>query len=83
MAIASAEQKQSRKAILPVLRYWHCKFLWNLEEGPDCPMEHDVPINDYRARRGRLRRTWLCPESGLGFPSRKAFLEHDEGESWA
>lgn len=69
-------------AVKPVLVYWHCETYWPLEDGSDCPMDHDTPIYDDRPRRGRKRLVWMC-HNEVGYLSRRAFLEHDEERCYA
>ena len=77
-----------RRLVKPILVYWHCKMWWPLEGGSVCPMEHDTPIYDERARRGRKRRVWVCWSNsngleGIAYLSRKVFLEHNEEDCYA
>ena len=60
----------TRRAVPPVLVYWHCEAWWPLSEGAVCPLEHDTPIYDYRPRKGRKLAAvtaWIC--SGLHSPN--------------
>jgi len=70
----------ARRKVKPTLVYWHCVTWWALEDGPDCPMEHD---ND-KATVGRKRRAWICNsgEGGIAYLSRQDFLEHDEEDCY-
>ena len=72
-----------RRLVKPTLVYWHgsgCGY-WPLEGGAGCPSDHsdDIPIYDYRGRKGRKRRMWICLESAdaVGYLNRQDFLEHD------
>ena len=71
---------RERKFVESVLIYSHCDIWWFLEFGAACPMEHDIPICDYRERRGRKRRAWICNSGGgiVAYFSYKEFLDHDE-----
>ena len=75
-----------RLLVTPTLVYWHpgCCW-WPLEDGPTCPAEHDLPISEYRLRRGRKSRLWLCDtgDDRVAYCSRAEFLEHDEDNCYA